>query len=118
MAFAFVPMAIGALTGVRDADAGVASGLLTTNQQIGGAVGVAVAMTIATTFTKHYADAHGTGSALTDAALVHGFAITYYVLAAIAAVGAVTAALMLEPSSPALLADHSTRVDEAASRSR
>jgi EmrB/QacA subfamily drug resistance transporter len=43
LAFAFVPMAIGALTGVRSADAGIASGLINTNQQIGGAIGVAVA---------------------------------------------------------------------------
>ena len=54
LAFAFVPMSIGALTGVRADDAGVASGLLNTNQQIGGAIGVAIATTIATTYTSHY----------------------------------------------------------------
>ena len=58
LALAFVPMSIGALTGVRPADAGVASGLINTNQQIGGAIGVALATTIATTFTSHYVDAH------------------------------------------------------------
>ncbi|HVI38182.1 MAG TPA: DHA2 family efflux MFS transporter permease subunit, partial [Gaiellales bacterium] len=41
MAFAFIPMTIGALAGVRPADAGVASGLINTTQQIGGAIGVA-----------------------------------------------------------------------------
>ena len=51
LALAFVPMSIGALTGVRQADAGVASGLINTSQQIGGAIGVAIATTIATTFT-------------------------------------------------------------------
>src|SRR5439155_27118103 len=51
LAFAFVPMSIGALTGVRQSDAGIASGLINTNQQIGGAIGVAAATTIATTFT-------------------------------------------------------------------
>src|SRR5207247_9758566 len=40
LALAFVPMSIGALTGVSSADAGVASGLINTNQQLGGAVGV------------------------------------------------------------------------------
>src|SRR5436190_2626982 len=40
LALAFVPMSIGALTGVRQADAGIASGLINTNQQIGGAIGV------------------------------------------------------------------------------
>ena len=42
LALAFVPMSIGALTGVAAADAGVASGLINTSQQIGGAIGVAV----------------------------------------------------------------------------
>src|SRR5438552_8024697 len=41
LALAFVPMSIGALTGVRQAEAGVASGLINTSQQIGGAIGVA-----------------------------------------------------------------------------
>src|SRR6266508_2633881 len=63
LAFAFVPMSIGALTGVRQADAGIASGLINTTQQIGGAIGVAVATTIATTFTTRYVDAHAGASA-------------------------------------------------------
>ena len=46
-AFAFIPVTIGALAGVTDRDAGTASGLLNTSQQIGGAIGVAVASTIA-----------------------------------------------------------------------
>ena len=41
LAFAFIPMSIGGLTGVRSSEAGVASGLLNTSQQIGGAIGVA-----------------------------------------------------------------------------
>ena len=51
LALAFVPTSIGALTGVRPADAGVASGLINTSQQFGGAIGVALATTIATTAT-------------------------------------------------------------------
>ena len=43
LALAFVPMSIGALTGVTEGEAGVASGLINTSQQIGGAIGVAVA---------------------------------------------------------------------------
>ena len=42
-AFAFIPVSIGALAGVTEHDAGVASGLLNTSQQLGGAIGVAVA---------------------------------------------------------------------------
>ena len=46
-AFAFIPVSISALAGVREQDAGVASGLLNTSQQLGGAIGVAVASSIA-----------------------------------------------------------------------
>ena len=47
VAFAFIPVSIGALTGVTERDAGVASGLISTSQQLGGAIGVAVASSIA-----------------------------------------------------------------------
>ena len=100
LALAFVPMSIGALTGVTGEDAGVASGLINTNQQIGGAIGVAAATTIATTFTTHYVDAHTGASAFSGAALTHGFGIAFYVLAAIAAVGALASAVLLESKPP------------------
>ena len=96
LALAFVPMSIGALTGVRQSDAGIASGLINTNQQIGGAIGVAVAVTLATTFTAHYVNAHPGTTAVSGAALTHGFAIAFYVLAAVAAVGALVGVLVLE----------------------
>src|SRR5256886_7847965 len=58
LAFVFIPMSIGALTGVRPADAGIASGLINTTQQIGGAIGVGAATTITTPFTNHYRHSH------------------------------------------------------------
>ncbi len=100
LALAFVPMSIGALAGVRSSDAGVASGLINTTQQVGGAIGVAVVTTIATTLTAHYVSAHPGTSPLAGVALVHGFQAAFYVLAAIAAVGAVLAVILLE-SKPA-----------------
>jgi EmrB/QacA subfamily drug resistance transporter len=100
LALAFVPMSIGALTGVSGEDAGVASGLINTNQQIGGAIGVAAVTTIATTFTSHYVDSHTGASALSGAALTHGFEIAFYVLAGIALAGAVVAGLLLESKPP------------------
>jgi MFS family permease len=101
MAFAFIPMTIGALAGVRPADAGIASGLINTTQQIGGAVGVAAATTIAATYTSHYVGSHPGASAFSGAALTHGFEIAFYVLAAVAAAGAVLSALIVE-SKPRL----------------
>jgi EmrB/QacA subfamily drug resistance transporter len=60
-AFAFIPVSIAALAGITEKDAGLASGLLNTSQQIGGAIGVAIASTVAaahtTTLTKSGADA-------------------------------------------------------------
>ena len=100
LALAFVPMSIGALTGVTAADAGIASGLINTNQQIGGAVGVAIATTLATTFTSHYVSDHVGATAFSGPALTYGFQIAFYVLAALAALGAVVSAVMLESRPP------------------
>jgi MFS family permease len=105
LGLAFVPMTIGALTGVSESDAGVASGLINTGQQIGGAIGVAVATTIATTYTGHYVSSHAGASAFGGAALTHGFEIAFYVLAAVAALAAVLSAVIIESNpapSPAL----------------
>jgi EmrB/QacA subfamily drug resistance transporter len=96
LALSFVPMSIGALAGVRPSEAGVASGLINTTQQVGGAIGVAIATTIAATFTAHYVSSHPGSSAIGGAALTHGFHEAFYVLAAIAAVGSLVAALLLE----------------------
>src|SRR6266487_1317277 len=96
LALAFVAVSIGGLTGVRQAEAGVASGLLNTSQQIGGAIGVALATTIATTFTNHYVHSHPGVNTLSGSALTHGFQITFYALAAIAVAGAVLAGLLTE----------------------
>ncbi len=65
-AFAFIPVSIGALASVTDHDAGIASGLLNTSQQIGGAIGVAVASTIAATHTRVLlGQGHAAAAALT-----------------------------------------------------
>ena len=99
LALAFVPMSIGALAGVHPADAGVASGLLNTTQQIGGAIGVAIATTVATTATTRYVNAHPGANPLGGAALTHGFQVAFYVLAGIAAFGAILGAPLLEPKN-------------------
>jgi MFS family permease len=48
-AFAFIPVSIAALAGVAEHEAGLASGLINTSQQLGGAIGIAIASTIAAT---------------------------------------------------------------------
>jgi EmrB/QacA subfamily drug resistance transporter len=67
--FAFVPISIAALAGVQAAEAGLASGLINTSQQIGGALGIAALSTIATSRTDN-AVADGATQA---SALVSGF---------------------------------------------
>ncbi len=65
-AFAFIPVSIGALTGITERDAGVASGLLNTSQQLGGAIGVAVASSVAASrFQTLVHHGYATSAALT-----------------------------------------------------
>jgi EmrB/QacA subfamily drug resistance transporter len=115
MAFAFIPMTIGALAGVRHADAGVASGLINTTQQIGGAIGTAAVTTIAATATASFLTAHPGAAAAGGAALTHGFSTAFYVLAAIAAAGAVISAILVEshPATASELAPHAEVALEA-----
>jgi hypothetical protein len=112
VAFAFVAVSIGALAGVADHDAGIASGLLNTSQQIGGAIGVAIASTVAATHSRHLlSQGHAVAAALTS-----GFQWAFWVsgLTALAAVPvtfllirrteiarAVAAALQQKPPVPA-----------------
>ena len=86
---------------MQPADAGVASGLINTTQQVGGAVGLAAAATISTTVTSHFVSSHGPASLVTGAALTHGFEVAFWVLAAFALLGAVGAAVLVErPPKP------------------
>jgi hypothetical protein len=70
MGHVFVPLSSTALAGVPNHDAGAASALVNTMQQVGGSLGVAFLNTIATSATASYAVAHG---GLSPAAVVHGF---------------------------------------------
>src|SRR4029450_8141825 len=69
LGFSFVPISIAALAGIQPAEAGLASGLINTSQQIGGALAIAAISTIATSRTE---DALAGGASQADA-LVVGF---------------------------------------------
>ena len=57
--FAFVPVTIAAVAGTKPQEAGLASGLINTSQQIGGAVGIAILSTIAVSTTDDSGERHG-----------------------------------------------------------
>ena len=89
--FSFVPISIAALAGVQNAEAGLASGLINTSQQIGGALGIAALSTIATSQTN---DAVAAGTAL-PVALVDGFTAAFLVGVAIAGLGIIAALTLI-----------------------
>ena len=79
-AFAFIPISIAALAGVSEHQAGLASGLLNTSQQLGGAIGIAIASSVAASHTQTLLHAGSAG----PAALTGGFHAAFWALGGIA----------------------------------
>jgi EmrB/QacA subfamily drug resistance transporter len=97
-AFAFIPISIAGLTGVAGREAGLASGLLNTSQQLGGAIGVALASTIAAT---RFTTLLGQGKAA-NVALTGGFQWGLWACGTIALLALpVTAVLFRRTTGPA-----------------
>jgi EmrB/QacA subfamily drug resistance transporter len=87
LALAFIPVSIAALAGVGPRDAGLASGLLNTSQQVGGAIGVAIASSVAVSHTTHLLRIGDSQAA----ALTGGYSLAFWVVAGISAAGVVAA---------------------------
>src|ERR1700759_2410424 len=92
LGFSFVPVTIAAVTGTKPHEAGLASGLINTSQQVGGALGLAILATVANSRTQSlfHAGVHNTADALTK-----GFDRAFLVGAGFAVVGAILAALLI-----------------------
>jgi EmrB/QacA subfamily drug resistance transporter len=100
MGLTFVPLTVTAISGVAPEEAGLASALLNTGQQVGGALGLAVLGTVAISSARHYAQAavrsaHGPGANLVARATTHGYTSAFVVATALMAVGLVISALVI-----------------------
>ncbi|MHB8468629.1 MAG: MFS transporter [Gaiellaceae bacterium] len=91
LALAFIPVSIAALAGVGPRDAGLASGLINTAQQVGGAIGVAVASSVAVSRIAHLMATHHSQAV----ALTSGYARAFWVIAGVSAAGAVLSLVLI-----------------------
>ncbi|HSW98353.1 MAG TPA: MFS transporter [Candidatus Saccharimonadales bacterium] len=95
--FTFVSTTIAATSGVPGREAGLASGLINTAQQLGGALGLAILSGVAAASTTHFA-AH---SGQPVPALVHGFHTAYYTAACFAIASALVATFIIKQKAVA-----------------
>lgn len=101
MALVFIPLSSTALHGVGNRDAGVASALINTSQQVGGSLGTALLNTVAATATTSYMIANPTKSPLFG--LTHGFTVAFTVSAVLLVVGAIVLALFINIGKEAVV---------------
>jgi MFS family permease len=91
----FAPSFATATLGVERYEAGVASAMVNTCQQVGGAVGTAVLSTIFATSAASYASSHARSPGLAETAVVHGYTTAFYFATILFAIGFLVAALVL-----------------------
>jgi EmrB/QacA subfamily drug resistance transporter len=103
LALFFIPSASTGLHNAGEHDAGVASAMLNTSQQIGGSLGAALLNTVAISSTTAFAKSHGSlGAMLQPTAAVHGFAATFKIGAAFLLLAAIVSALMIHVGKDSL----------------
>ncbi len=95
MGLIFAPAFSTATLGVRRGDAGIASAMVNTSQQVGGSVGTALLSTIFASAAASYASAHAHAANLTGAAAIHGYTTAFEWAAALFGVGLLVALLIL-----------------------
>ena len=95
MGLSFVPLSSTALIGVSPQDAGVASAMVNTTQQIGGSLGTALLNTVAASATASYLVAHGHSAPVVAAGLVHGYTTAFVVSAALLAAAVIATVTLL-----------------------
>jgi predicted MFS family arabinose efflux permease len=95
MGLVFAPAFAGATFGVKPSDAGVASAMVNTSQQVGGSIGTALLSTIASSATSSYFAGKAASPAVANAAAIHGFTTAFWWAAGIFAVGSMVTWLLV-----------------------
>jgi MFS family permease len=108
LGFAFVPVTIAAVTGTQPQESGLASGLINTSQQVGGALGLAILATVANSRTQSLFHAGVDNSSV---ALTKGFDRAFLIGAGFAIVGALLAAVLISSRDSRAHAEAAQRGD-------
>jgi EmrB/QacA subfamily drug resistance transporter len=108
LGLAIVPDTVAAMMGVRPEESGLASGLINTSQQIGGAIGLAVLASVANSRTGEVLGSSDGDTAALSNALTEGFQAAFLVGALLAALGLVLTLALIRTREPGPIVDATT----------